>query len=151
VADNTAGNVRPQGWTQAFAEKSEASFADNFAAGVTLEASVLARPVEGLDRVKTVMAAASRIYEELKFTQETTFGRRTYLEWEAKAFGGHTLLGVTVITKDTKGLIARIDIHHRPPDVALRFSTELRKQLEGAIESDYFYDGKPDNQERKND
>jgi hypothetical protein len=142
VADNTAGNVRPQGWTQAFAEKSEASFAEHFAAGVTLEASVLTRPIEGRDRVKTVMSALSKIYEELKFTQETAYGPRTYLEWDAKAFGGQIFFGVTVITKDATNLIARIAIHHRPIGAALRFSAELRKRLEGSMESDYFHDGK---------
>jgi hypothetical protein len=104
MADNNAGNVRSQGWTQAFAEKSEASFAENFAAGVTLEASVLTRPIEGRDRVKTVMSAASKLYEELKFTQDTAYGPRTYLEWDAKAFGGQIFFGVTVITKDAKKL-----------------------------------------------
>src|SRR5277367_2755732 len=133
MADNTAASVHPQGWTQAFAEKSEESFGNNFADNITLEASVLTRPVEGRDRVKTVMGTASNIYEALRFTEEATSGPRTYLEWEAKAFGGLTIFGITVMTKNAQGLIAKVAIHHRPLGAALRFSTELRKRLEGAI------------------
>ena len=140
MVDNTAGNVRSQGWTQAFAEKSEKSFADNFAERVTLEASVLARAIEGRDRVKIVLSAASKIYERLKFTEESNLDRRTYLEWDAEAFGGQSFSGITVLTKDAHGLITGIAIHHRPLSAALRFSTELRKRLEGTIEADYFYD-----------
>jgi NAD(P)-dependent dehydrogenase (short-subunit alcohol dehydrogenase family) len=44
--------VRPQGWTTAFAEQSEKSFADTLAEDVTLEASGLARPIVGRNRVK---------------------------------------------------------------------------------------------------
>jgi NADP-dependent 3-hydroxy acid dehydrogenase YdfG len=53
--------VRPQGWTMAFAEQSEKSFADTLAEDVRLEASTLARPIVGRNRVKHVMGAAKNI------------------------------------------------------------------------------------------
>jgi hypothetical protein len=89
-----AKGVRPQGWTMAFAEQSEKSFADTLAEDVTLEASGLARPIVGRNRVKHVMGgAASKIYEALAFTHPAESGGRTYLEWEAKAFGGESFCG----------------------------------------------------------
>ena len=87
------------------------------------------------------MAAASGIYESLAFTQESSQGRRTYLEWEAAAFGGTQMQGVTVLTKDEQERIVRIAIHHRPLGAALRFSTALRNRLAGRIDAGYFYDG----------
>ncbi|TML95529.1 MAG: alpha/beta fold hydrolase [Actinobacteria bacterium] len=136
--DNTAADVRPQGWTNAFASKSADAFGEAFADDVVLEASVLTRPVEGRDQVMRVMGTASGIYESLVFTQEASAGRRSYLEWEATAFGGMVLRGVTVLTKDADGRIVRAAIHHRPLGAALRFSAELGERLTEI--ADHFYD-----------
>jgi pimeloyl-ACP methyl ester carboxylesterase len=131
--------VQKQGWTQAFAEKSADTFADAFDPGVVLEASVLARPVNGRDQVKAVMGVASKIYEHLAFTHEAANGQRNYLEWEARAFGGQQLFGVTVLTKNDAGKILAVAIHHRPLNAALRFSQELRIRLDGVIAADHFH------------
>ncbi len=139
---NTAANVRPQGWTEAFAEKSADAFADAFAAEVTLEATVLSRPVGGRDQVALVMKTASTVYEALQFTHQAISGDRTYLEWEAKAFGGVDFRGVTVLTKNHSGQIVNVAIHHRPLGAALAFSAELRERLRGAIDPDHFYEAR---------
>ncbi|MGW3248020.1 alpha/beta fold hydrolase [Streptomyces sp. NPDC001070] len=135
------GTVTPQGWTSAFAEKSSAAFGQAFAPDVVLEASVLTRPIEGRDQVKSVMGAASGIYESLAFTQQAINGSRTYLEWEATAFGGMRLDGVTILTKDESGRIVRAAIHHRPLGAVHRFSAELRTRLHGVVEADHFHQG----------
>jgi len=127
------------GWTGAFGEKSEDTFAEAFAADVVLEAAVLMRPIEGRDNVKQVMGVASKIYESLVFTHETTSGRRTYLEWEAVAFGDVQLSGITVLIKNDAGQIERAAIHHRPLGGGLRFSAELRRRLAGVIDAVHFY------------
>lgn len=41
--------------------------------------------------MKHVMGVASKIYEALDFTHQAQSGARTYLEWQAKAFGGDPL------------------------------------------------------------
>jgi len=138
---NTAADVRPQKWTNAFASKSADEFGKAFADDVVLEASVLTRPIEGRDQVMRVMGTASGIYESLVFTQEASAGPRTYLEWKATAFGGVVLDGVTILTADARGRIVRAAIHHRPLGAALRFSTEMRERLTGTDEADHFYDG----------
>jgi hypothetical protein len=67
-------------------------------------------------------------------------GERTYLEWQATAFGGMDLEGVTILTKDAAGRIVRAAIHHRPLGSALRFSAELRERLAGVVDADCFYE-----------
>ncbi|CAA9305800.1 hypothetical protein AVDCRST_MAG92-5491 [uncultured Coleofasciculus sp.] len=69
MTSNTTTDIQMQSWVQAFADKSENSFADAFAHNVTLEASVLVRPIEGRDCVKSVMATASQVYEALTFNR----------------------------------------------------------------------------------
>jgi pimeloyl-ACP methyl ester carboxylesterase len=133
--------VRPQDWTTAFAEKSAGAFGQAFTEDVVLEASTMTRPLAGREQVSQVMGAASGIYESLAFTQESSQGQRTYLEWEVAAFGGTQMQGVTVLTRDEQGQIVRVAIHHRPLGPALRFSAEMRRRLAGRIGAAYFYDG----------
>ena len=131
--------VQRQGWTQGFEEKSAAAFANAFAPDIVLEASVLAKPVVGRDQVKTVMAAASRIYESLDFTHEAVNGERNYLEWQARAFGGEELSGITVLTKNDEGKIVRVAIHHRPLGAAVKFSVELGRRVGASVDASHFH------------
>jgi pimeloyl-ACP methyl ester carboxylesterase len=135
----TADGVQSQGWTQAFAKKASEAFAQAFAPNVVLEASALARPVEGRDQVKTVMAAASKIYESLLFTHEAVNGPRHYLEWEAQAFSGMQLRGITVLTKNDEGKIVHVAIHHRPLNGLLKFSYELGQRVRESVDASHFY------------
>ncbi|HSV44358.1 MAG TPA: alpha/beta fold hydrolase [Ramlibacter sp.] len=137
----TSGNVRSQGWTQAFEKKSADAFADAFDPQVTLDASVLVAPIQGLAQVKAVMTAASKIYESLVFTQEAVKGERSYLEWKAVAFGGQELRGVTILEKNEAGKIVNVAIHHRPLKAALRFSATLGRSLAGTIDPSHFHQG----------
>jgi hypothetical protein len=139
LSDPSPRGSTQQGWAGAFASKSAQAFSDAFAPDIVLEASVLARPVVGRESVKTVMGIASHIYESVTFTHEVTHGPRTYLEWEAVAFGGEELRGVTVLTKDDEGRIVRAAIHHRPLGAVLRFSAELDRRLNGAIPPHHFH------------
>lgn len=134
-------NTPAKGWTQAFAEKSSAAFAEAFAKEIVLEASVMTHPVVGIDQVKAVMGAASTIYEALAFTQQAADGPRTYLEWEAQAFGGEKLFGITILTRNEAGKIVRAAIHHRPLGVALKFSVELGQRLKGKVDASHFLGG----------
>ena len=131
------------GWASAFSHESESSFGEKFAASVKLEATALARTVEGRERVQTVMGAASRIYETLEFTRHAQEGQRSYLEWTARLRGGEPVSGITVLTSDPDGKIVSIAIHHRPLPAMLHFSAMLGRDLAGKIEPSMFYDGPP--------
>jgi pimeloyl-ACP methyl ester carboxylesterase len=140
LRDFISGDGRKSnGWTQAFEKKSSAAFAQAFAPDVVLEASVMARPVAGADKVKTIMSTASKIYEALEFTHQTTNDDRSYLEWEAQAFGGEKISGITILTKNADGQIVRAAIHHRPLRMALKFSAELGHRLRGQVDADLFF------------
>jgi pimeloyl-ACP methyl ester carboxylesterase len=131
--------VAPRGWIRAFQQKMSSAFAEAFDADIVLEANTLVRPIAGAEQVKTVMAAASQIYEALDFTHETTHGLRSYLEWEAQAFGGEKLAGVTILIRNEQGKIVRAAIHHRPLGGALKLSAELGRRLRGKVEASHFY------------
>jgi pimeloyl-ACP methyl ester carboxylesterase len=92
-----AASDRASDWKRAFAQRSAAAFADAFADDIVLEATTLNKPVSGRENVKQVMEAAKKIYESLVFTDQAADGRRQYVEWKARAFGGVELDGVTVI------------------------------------------------------
>ncbi|MEA2960539.1 MAG: esterase [Alphaproteobacteria bacterium] len=138
---SSAGAKSESGWQQAFGEQNESTFGENFSPEVVFEASVMARRVEGRERVKTILGAASRLYAALEFTHRGTEGSRSFLEWEAKLHGGESVSGITILTSDANGKILSIAIHHRPLSGVLRFSAELRRSLAGKIEPDLFYGG----------
>ena len=71
--------VTEEGWTGAFAAKSEEAFGRAFADDVALEAAALLVPVNGRSDVQTVMSTASNYYKDLRFTHEATNGPRTYI------------------------------------------------------------------------
>lgn len=126
-------------WRSAFANKSAAQFDDAFADDVVLEASVLNFPVAGRENVKTVLAAASKLYEKLDFTNRAAEGSRQYLEWTAQAFDGVQFGGITILTRDDAGAIKHIAIHHRPLQALLQFSSRLGEALDGEIDAKHFF------------
>jgi hypothetical protein len=132
---------RSAGWREAFANRSAEAFEEALADDIVLEASALNRPIEGRDRVMRVLGTASAIYDSLVFTHEASSGPRSYVEWEATAFGGVAIAGVTILTRNESGRIVSARIHHRPLGAALRFSAELRERLHGVVDPSHFYGG----------
>jgi len=126
------------GWKRAFAERTEEAFAAVFADNVVLHASVLSRPVVGVQLLRKVLGAASSIYDSVKFVDEVAGENRVWLEWNAQAFGGLALDGVTILTKNETGKIVDVRIHHRLLQGVLRFSEELERRLEGTLGHEYF-------------
>jgi hypothetical protein len=136
---NTTDDVEPQGWTNAFNEKSSDAFGKALADDVVLEATALRKPLSGRADVQTTLETASQLYESLIFTQEATNGRRTYIEWEATACDKVALYGITVLRKNDAGQIEHVAIHHRPLDALLTFSAELGRRTAGSIKPGHFY------------
>ena len=126
------------GWRRSFADQSLGLFTEHFADEIVLEATTLAKPVQGKHNVAAVLATASSIYESLEFTAEAQSTSTTYLQWRATAFGGMQIKGVTVLERDVSGKIVAAAIHHRPLGPLLRFSAEIRDRLAGVIPADYF-------------
>lgn len=138
TADLARDESANSGWRTAFSRQSAQSFAESFAEQVVLDATVLRAPVRGRHQVAAVMHAASAIYETLDFTAQTTDGDTSYLQWRATAFGGIPINGVTLLRRNADDQIFSAAIHHRPLDVAMRFSAELRDRLHHVIPADHF-------------
>jgi hypothetical protein len=127
-----------EGWRRGFVHQSQSAFAERFADDIVLEATTLAKPVEGKQNVAAVLAAASSIYESLEFTAESRDASTTYLQWRAMAFGGMQIGGITILQRQTSGKIVAAAIHHRPIGAVLRFSAEIRDRLADVIPADHF-------------
>jgi hypothetical protein len=134
----TNDNSSARDWTDAFGRRTADSFAEVFAESVVLEATTLVNPLQGREKVKQAMAAASRIYRSLEFTNAVSAGDKQYLEWVAEAHGGVKFRGVTVLTRDATGSIVLAAIHHRPMRAAMFFSELLGKSLSGVVEPEHF-------------
>lgn len=134
----TKENSSARDWTDAFARRTTDGFAGAFAENVILEATTLVNPLQGREKVKQVMAAASRVYKSLEFTNAVSAGDKQYLEWVAEAHGGIKFRGVTVLTRDATGSIVHAAIHHRPMLAAMFFSVLLGKSLSGVVEPQHF-------------
>ncbi|MBN3455207.1 nuclear transport factor 2 family protein [Mycobacterium sp. DSM 3803] len=133
-----AGGAAAASWRRAFAEQSQAAFAEAFVDDVVLDATTLMRPVVGREAVATVLGVASSIYESLEFTAETTDGATSYVQWRATAFGGMSIRGITILDRDAEGRVVSAAIHHRPLAAVLRFSAEIRDRLAGTIPAEHF-------------
>ena len=142
-SDEITITTTASGWRQGFAEQSQATFADEFADEVVLDATTLAKPVKGKQRVAQVLATASSIYESLEFTAEAHNGPTTYLQWQATAFGGMQIRGITILDRDASGKIVAAAIHHRPLGAVLRFAAEIRNRLAAEIPADHFLQETP--------
>src|SRR6266849_2037827 len=122
-------------WREIAKKSGTKEFAAAFAPNPVLETSVLNGPCIGVDAIAAFFAAtASGMYDALSFTHETVDGRKTYLEWEGKAFG-EDVGGATILTRDEAGLIVGVRLYHRPLQMVRRFSADLAKRLKGKIDS----------------
>ncbi|MFF9777988.1 alpha/beta fold hydrolase [Streptomyces sp. NPDC013978] len=139
-ASNSADDRPAEAWTSAFKQRTQESFGLALSPNVRMEASALAKPVERKEHVEALMTAVSSVYERLEFVRKAQDGPRTYLEWEAAAFGGFEMKGITILTRDDEGLITEIAIHHRPIGAVLQINAKVGGPLieAGLIPAEYF-------------
>jgi len=115
---------RPPGhdWMGLVRQNGTAEFCKAFAPHPTLDASVLDGPCVGVQAIAAFFAATTGgMSETIEFTHETTNGRKTYLEWQGKAFGKQ-VRGTTILTRNTEGLIEHIQLYHSPLQVVVEFA-----------------------------
>jgi hypothetical protein len=126
-----------QDWIAIVRESGTSEFATAFVAHSVLYASVLNAPCIGVERIGAFFAATGGMYDIIAFTRETKDGSKTFLEWEGKVFG-EDVAGTTILTRDEAGLIESIQLYHRPLHIVVRFSAELRRRLQGRLDSALF-------------
>jgi enoyl-CoA hydratase len=121
-------------WREIVKKSGTKEFAAAFTPNPVLETSVLNGSCIGVDAIAAFFAAtAGGMYDALAFTHETVDGRKTYLEWEGKAFGKDAG-GTTILTRGETGLIASVRLYHRPFQIVQQFSAELAKRLKGKVD-----------------
>ena len=121
-------------WREIVKKSGTKEFAAAFAPNPVLETSVLNGSCIGVDAIAAFFAAtAGGMYDTLAFTHETVDGRKTYLEWEGKAFG-KDVGGTTILTRGETGLITTVQLYHRPFQMVQQLSAELAKRLKGKID-----------------
>ena len=129
--------VPGQDWIAVVGNNGTSEFATAFAAQPVLHASVLNAPCIGVGRIAFFFAATSGMYDTIAFTHETKAGSKTCLEWEGKVFG-EDVGGTTILTRDDAQLIESVQLYHRPLHIAVRFSAELGRRLQGKLDAALF-------------
>jgi hypothetical protein len=129
-------------WSEIIRRPTLEEFSAAFTADVTLDASVLPRTIRGAPGVRTAFDATREMYDSIAFTREENSASRTYLEWEG-VFGGHLVVGTTVLVKDAAGLIEGVRLYHSPLFAVNDFSAELLRRLAGKMMADVLGDLDP--------
>ena len=115
-------------WTEIVSRPTLEKFSFAFASDVALEASVLSRPIMGPTDLWAFFQATRAMYERIGFTHEIGTKGRTYLEWEG-VFADKPVAGVTIITRDDRGAITSVRLHHRPFDQVVAFAGTISRHL----------------------
>jgi hypothetical protein len=118
-----------EAWTEIVRGPTLEEFSRAFASDVVLEASVLSRPIVGPMGLWGFFQATRAMYDRIGFTHEIGTGARTCLEWEG-VFAGKPVAGVTIITRDDRGTITSVRLHHRPFDQVVAFAETISRHLD---------------------
>ena len=129
--------VPGQDWIAVVGKNGTREFATAFVAQPVLHASVLNAPCIGVEPIAAFFAVTSGMYDRLAFTHETKDGSKICLEWEGKVFG-EDVAGTTILTRNDAGLIESVQLYHRPLNIVVRFSAELRRRLQGKLDAALF-------------
>ncbi|HFL4097308.1 TPA: hypothetical protein ACG3ZP_003032 [Escherichia coli] len=124
-------------WMQILSKKGTDEFASSFTPDVNLQTSVLNKEVVGPTAIGTFFTTTSTMYENFVFVKESIIDEKTYLEWDA-THEGKPIAGLTVLTRDTSGLINNIKLFQSPFSVVREFSAALRVQLEDVLGQEFF-------------
>jgi len=124
-------------WRQIVKKNETSDFATSFTADASLQTSALSKAVVGPTLIGAFFAATSKMYEHIVFTAETVDGAKTYLEWEG-IYGGKSVAGATILTRNESGLINNIKLFQSPFPVVREFSSGLKERLAGTLGPDFF-------------
>jgi hypothetical protein len=118
-----------EAWNEIVHRPTLEEFSRAFASDVVLEASVLSRPIVGPMGLWEFFQATRAMYDQIGFTHEIGTKTRMCLEWEG-VFAGKPVAGVTNITRDARGAITSVRLHHRPFDQVVAFAGAISRNLD---------------------
>jgi hypothetical protein len=117
-----------EAWSEIVRRPTLEEFSRAFASDVFLEASILSRPIVGPGGLWSFFQATRAMYDRIGFTHEIGTNARVSLEWEG-VFAGKPVAGVTIITRDERGAITSVRLHHRPFDQVVAFAETISRHL----------------------
>src|SRR6202521_706367 len=117
-----------EAWTEIVSRPTLEEFSRAFASDVVLEASVVSRPIVGPTGLWAFFQATRAMYERIGFTHEIGTKAGICLEWEG-VFASKPVAGATIITRDDRGAITRVRLHHRPLDQVVAFAEAISRHL----------------------
>ena len=109
-----------------------AQIAALLAKDVTFHAPVLTQDLHGKDLTLRFLGEATRLIENLSYTDETTDGERAFLFWNG-IIGNRQISGVTVLAADDTGLISDITVLLRSWGVVANFRDTMLRALADAV------------------
>jgi hypothetical protein len=115
-------------WLEIVGRPNLAAFASGFDSHVTLEATALAMPLQGVDSLYEFFCTTRSMYDSIDFVQEMRSKTHVCLEWEG-VFQGKEISGATILTYGSPDVIERIRLFHYPYDQLNAFSAELARRL----------------------
>jgi hypothetical protein len=113
-------------------------WAAKFADSVTMEASVLRRPVEGKANVLGLLKLAIPLYEFQEFTYRGDLTPELFFESYRSSIRGVPIENVVVVHTNSAGRVDSLVISHRPLGAALLFSSLMHEQAGDRFGSDLF-------------
>ena len=94
----------------------------------------MSRPIVGPIGLWAFFQATRKMYERIGFTHEIGTKARTCLEWEG-VFAGKPVAGATIITRDDRGAITSVRLHHRPFDQVVAFAEAISRFRDASAEA----------------
>ena len=109
-----------------------------FADDVTMEASVLRRPVQGKAAVLGVLKAAIPLYEFQHFTYRGEVGDGFFFESYRSSVNGTPIENMVMVHTNTQGEVDSLVISHRPLGALLEFSRLVGERVGDQFGQDLF-------------
>jgi ketosteroid isomerase-like protein len=116
-------------WLAILSRPTLEEFAEAFGAKPTLETSVLASPIGGVQGIRDFFDATRAMYDRIEFTAEHRLELWTCLEWMG-VYRGRPIAGATILMTDANGAIERIRLFHAPLDQLVEFAADLHRRLD---------------------
>jgi len=123
-------------WLAIVSRPTLADFARAFIEAPVLEASVLASPVTGVAAMRAFFEATRAMYDVIEFTAEHPATARTCLEWRGE-YRGRPIAGVTILTTDSRDLIAHVRLFQLPLDQLTAFAADVQHRLDAGNQGEH--------------
>lgn len=116
------------GWMAILRRDTPEQFGAAFTADVSLTLSASDGSFTGPVAVRGFFQTTSTMYDDIEFNHESSAQQRRTLEWQGR-FLGEPISVVSLLSYDDGGLIAEIQLYHRPLRQVVAFSSELARRL----------------------